>query len=180
MFPRQGRLLLYLFEDYVLDAGRRELRRGGQHVSVEPQAFDLLHHLLRNRDRVVTKDDLLAAVWGGRIVSESALTSRINAARVAIGDSGAAQRLIRTLRGRGFRFIAEVREQQERQAESVTPEVAQPRLDAAATSALELPGEARDRIVPAASRRASIAVMPFADRSVAARVHGRRCRCSRP
>lgn len=89
---------------------RRELRCDGAAVPLAPQVFDLLLYLLRNRDRVVTKDDLLEAVWGGRIVSEAALTTRTNAARRAIGGSGEAQRLIRTLPRRGFRFIGAVRE----------------------------------------------------------------------
>ena len=96
------------FADHVLDVARRELRRRGESVTLEPQVFDLLVHLIRNRHRVVSKDDLLDSVWGGRIVSESTLTSRINAARKAIGDSGEAQRLIRTLPRKGLRFIGEV------------------------------------------------------------------------
>ena len=101
----------YRFEDYVLDAARRELRRGAELIAVEPQVFDLLDYLIRHRDCVVSKDDLMAAVWNGRIVSESALTSRINSARAAIGDSGEGQRLIKTLRGKGFRFIGVVSEE---------------------------------------------------------------------
>ena len=89
--------MLFWFEDYALDTDRRELRRGAAPLSIEPQVFDLLEFLVRNRDRVVSKDDLLASVWGGRIVSESTLFSRINAARRAIGDSGDRQRLIRTI-----------------------------------------------------------------------------------
>ena len=89
--------MLFLFENYALDTDRRELRRGAVAASVEPQVFDLLAYLIKNRDRVASKDDLIAAVWGGRIVSESALTTRINEARCAIGDSGAEQRLIKTL-----------------------------------------------------------------------------------
>lgn len=96
------------FADHMLDTARRELRRGSEPVALEPQVFDLLVYLIRNRDRVVSKDDLLDAVWGGRIVSESTLTSRINAARKAVGDSGAAQRLIRTVPRKGFRFVGEV------------------------------------------------------------------------
>src|SRR5262249_56098448 len=84
---------------------------GGGAVSVEPQVFDLLGYLIKNRDRVASKDDLIAAVWGGRIVSESALTTRINEARCAIGDSGAEQRLIRTLARKGLRFVGTVREE---------------------------------------------------------------------
>jgi DNA-binding winged helix-turn-helix (wHTH) protein len=99
-----------MFGEYFLDVGRRELRCGQALVRLAPQVFDVLLYLLHNRDRVVTKDDLLEAVWGGRIVSESALTTRINAARKAIGDSGEAQRLIRTLPRRGFRFIGRVGE----------------------------------------------------------------------
>ena len=92
----------FRFADHVLDVARRELRRGGEPIALEPQVFDLLVYLIRNRDRVVTKDDLLSAVWGGRIVSESTLTSRINAARKAVGDSGEAQRLIRTVASQGY------------------------------------------------------------------------------
>jgi TolB-like protein len=102
--------LRYYFEDCVLDTDRRELRRKSSLVAVEPQVFDLLVHLMRHRDRVVTKDDLLAAVWHGRIVSESALANRINAARGVIGDTGYDQRLIKTLPRRGVRFVGAVRE----------------------------------------------------------------------
>jgi DNA-binding winged helix-turn-helix (wHTH) protein len=102
--------IAHLFEDYALDADRRELRRDDAVVPVEPQVFDLLAYLVLPRDRVVSKDDLLTAVWNGRVVSESALTTRINAVRAALGDNGDAQRLIRTLRGHGFRFVGEVRE----------------------------------------------------------------------
>jgi len=101
--------LLFLFEDYALDTDRRELRHGAVAVPVEPQVFDLLAYLIKNRDRVVGKDDLIAAIWRGRIVSESVLTTRINAARCAIGDSGAEQRLIKTLTRKGLRFVAAVR-----------------------------------------------------------------------
>jgi DNA-binding winged helix-turn-helix (wHTH) protein/pimeloyl-ACP methyl ester carboxylesterase len=102
--------LQFRFENHVLDVGRRELTRGREPVAIEPQVFDLLVHLVRNRDRVVTKDDLIASIWCGRIVSESTLTSRINAVRKAVGDSGEEQQLIRTVARKGFRFIAEVTE----------------------------------------------------------------------
>lgn len=98
----------FRFSHFALDIDRRELRRGGDLVQLEPQVFDLLVFLIRNRDRVVTKDDLIAGVWGGRIVSESTLASRINAARKAIGDSGAEQALIRTVARKGLRFVADV------------------------------------------------------------------------
>jgi len=80
--------LRYLFEEYAFDTDRRELHRGDDVVSVTPQVFDLLDYLIRNRERVVSKDDLMDAIWNGRIVSEAALTTRLNAARSAIGDSG--------------------------------------------------------------------------------------------
>jgi TolB-like protein len=93
------------FEDCEMDVERRELRRAGLAIHVEPQVFDLLVYLVENGERVVSKDDLIAAVWSGRIVSDSTLTSRINAARRAIGDSGEEQRLIRTIARKGFRFV---------------------------------------------------------------------------
>lgn len=100
--------MIYRFEDYCLDVERQELRRGADLVAIEPQVLDLLHCLIRNRDRVVSKDDLIELVWRGRIVSDSTLTSRITAARQAIGDSGGQQRLIRTLARKGVRFVGEV------------------------------------------------------------------------
>jgi DNA-binding winged helix-turn-helix (wHTH) protein/tetratricopeptide (TPR) repeat protein len=109
-----SRKLLYSFGDYVLDAQRRELRRGSVLITLQPQVFDLLEYLIRNRDRVVSKDELIAAIWGGRIVSESALTTRINAVRTAVGDSGEAQRLIRTLPRKGVRFVGAVQEERKR------------------------------------------------------------------
>lgn len=99
----------FFFSGHVLDRDRRELRRGTEAVAVEPQVFDLLVYLVENRDRVVSKDDLIASVWAGRIVSDSTLTSRINAARKAVGDSGEAQRLIRTVARKGLRFVGAVR-----------------------------------------------------------------------
>ena len=98
----------FVFGDYVLDPDRRELTRGSEVVAIGPQVFDLLVYLVRNRERVVSKDDLLDAVWDGRIVSESTLTSHINAVRKAIGDSGEEQRLIRTVARKGFRFVGDV------------------------------------------------------------------------
>ena len=102
--------LQFHFENHALDIERRELRRGSELIAMEPQVFDLLTYLLQNRDRVVTKDDMIAAVWSGRIVSESTLTSRINAVRKAVGDSGDEQRLIRTIARKGIRFVGEVSE----------------------------------------------------------------------
>jgi adenylate cyclase len=99
------------FTGHVLDTDRRELRRGQEPVAVEPQVFDLLVYLVENRDHVVSKDDLIASVWGGRIVSDSTLTSRVNAARRAVGDSGEEQRLIRTIARKGMRFVSAVHTQ---------------------------------------------------------------------
>jgi DNA-binding winged helix-turn-helix (wHTH) protein/pimeloyl-ACP methyl ester carboxylesterase len=104
-------LLALLFGDMVLDSERRELRSGSALIPIEPQVFDLLQFLVRNRDRVVSKDDLLTSVWGGRIVSDSAIAARINAARRAVGDDGARQRWIRTVARKGFRFVGDVREE---------------------------------------------------------------------
>jgi len=102
----------FLFEDYCLDANRRELKRGAELIAVGPKVFDLLLFLVQNRQQVVTRDDLLQAVWDGRIVSESTLTSDINAVRKAIGDTGKEQRLIRTVARKGIRFIGQVQERE--------------------------------------------------------------------
>ena len=100
----------FTFGTNSLDVERRELRRAAELVPVQPQVFDLIVYLVRNRDRVVSKDELIEAVWGGRIVSDSTLTSRLNAARAAIGDSGEEQKLIRTYARRGVRFVGTVEE----------------------------------------------------------------------
>ena len=102
--------MLYSFDDFVFDTERRELRRGSRLIPLQPQVFDVLAYLIANRLRVVSRDDLIEAVWGGRIVSESALATRINAVRIALGDSWDEQRLIKTLPRKGVRFVGEVRE----------------------------------------------------------------------
>lgn len=135
----------FLFSDHRLDTDRRELFRGPVAVAIEPQVFDLLVYLVQNRDRVVSKDDLIAAIWGGRIVSESTLTSRINAVRKAVGDSGEAQRLIRTVARKGLRFVGTV----EVGAEAASPGVAPPSESREPRAALPLPD------------RPAIAVLPF-------------------
>jgi TolB-like protein len=138
----------FVFADCVLDPGRRELTRGSKAVALGPQVFDLLLHLVENRERVVSKDGLLDAVWRGRIVSESTLTSHINAARRAVGDTGEEQRLIRTVARRGFRFVGTVTEEPPPGASS--PPRAEPDAsNEAPTPALALPD------------RPSIAVLPF-------------------
>jgi adenylate cyclase len=141
--------LFYLFEEFRLDTDRRELCRGASPMSVEPKVFDLLEYLIRNRDRVVSKDDLIAAIWNGRIVSESALTTCINAARTAIGDTGEAQRLIKTLPRKGIRFVGSVGEKEEK------PPVMPP---APAASSLL-------RSSPAIPGKPTIAVLPFTNMS---------------
>jgi DNA-binding winged helix-turn-helix (wHTH) protein/Flp pilus assembly protein TadD len=107
---RESLNLLYIFDKYALDPGRRELRCGTAVVAMEPQAFDLLMHLVQHRERVVSRDELIEQIWGGRIVSDSALSTRINAVRSAIGDNGSEQRLVKTLPRKGVRFVGEVRE----------------------------------------------------------------------
>lgn len=102
--------MLLVFDDCVLDLDRRELQRASHVVATAPQVFDLLAYLAENRERVVSRDDLIAAVWAGKIVSESTLGSHINAVRKAVGDSGQQQRVIRTIPRKGFRFTAELRE----------------------------------------------------------------------
>jgi pimeloyl-ACP methyl ester carboxylesterase/DNA-binding winged helix-turn-helix (wHTH) protein len=114
--------LIYLFDDYSLDADRRELRRGASLIALEPQVFDLLQHLILNRDHVVSGADLAATVWHGRTVSASTVGSRIAAVRRAVGDSGDQQRLILTLPRKGHRFLGDVREQHDRGAAKLPPQ----------------------------------------------------------
>src|SRR3954469_16938962 len=134
----------FLFEDYALDTERRELCLRGEVVRVEPQAFDLLEYLIQNRGRLVSRDDLIASVWAGRIVSDSAMRTRINAARCAIADSGRAQRLIKTVPRKGIRFVGTVLEE----AASATKTSSQP-----STPSLDRPD------------KPSIAVLPFTNMS---------------
>jgi TolB-like protein len=137
----RNRNVRYLFEEYALDPDCRELLRGTTPISVEPQVFDLLLYLIRNRERVVSRDDLLATVWQGRIVSDSALSTRINAARAVLGDSGETQRLIKTLPRKGLRFVGAV---------------------------LDDPGVVEtgsSKLTPGNSDKPSIAVLPFANLS---------------
>jgi TolB-like protein len=140
--------LHYLFEEYAFDTDRRELHRGADVVSVAPQVFDLLDYLIRNRERVVSKDDLIDAIWNGRIVSDGALTTRLNAARTAIGDSGEEQRLIKTLPRKGFRFVGPVLEAQGPAGPATADNAIEP-----PTPALTMPD------------KPSIAILPFTNLS---------------
>jgi TolB-like protein/cytochrome c-type biogenesis protein CcmH/NrfG len=144
--------VLLLFSDYTLDTDRRELRCGSESIEVEPQVLDLLVYLMQNRDRVVSKDDLIASVWGGRIVSDTTLTSRIYAARRAIGDNGRDQKLIRTIARKGLRFIGDVCTQ----AGDEAAQAIEPPPDAAG----KLPQQA-----PPLPDRPAIAVLPFSNMS---------------
>src|ERR1700750_105570 len=98
----------YRFAEFEIDLSQQELRRSGEAVHIEPQVFDLIVHLVRNHDRIVSKDELIETIWNGRIISEAALSSRINGARRALGDNGTDQVFIRTLHKRGFRFVGDV------------------------------------------------------------------------
>jgi TolB-like protein len=154
-----GELLDFRFADFEIDVARHELRRAGAVVHIEPQVFDLIVHLVKNRDRIVSKDELIEAIWQGRIISEAALSSRISAARRALGDTGNDQSLIRTLHKRGFRFVGDVEE------------VATAAAVAAAEAAAPQPA-AKDapQLVPSAEPlplpdKPSIAVLPFQNMS---------------
>ena len=137
--------LRYIFDDYAIDTDRRELHRGADVIAVAPQVFDLLDYLIRNRERVVSKDDLIKVIWNGRSVSDAALATRLNIARSTIGDSGDEQRLIRTLPRKGFRFVGQVQEAPGPPGATVTGNLEAP--------ALPLPD------------KPSVAVLPFANLS---------------
>jgi TolB-like protein len=145
--------LQFLFADFVLDPGRRELTRQSETIAIGPQVFDLLACLIANRERVVSKDDLLQQVWRGRIVSESTLTSHINAARKAIGDDGRQQLLIRTVARKGFRFVADVTE--------VAPSGGARSGESTAADPRQMPPQDMPVSAPSLPARPSIAVLPF-------------------
>jgi TolB-like protein/DNA-binding winged helix-turn-helix (wHTH) protein len=162
--------LRYRFEEYAFDTDLRELYRGTEVVSVAPQVFDLLDYLIRNRQRVVSKDDLIRTVWNGRVVSDAALTTRLNVARCAIGDSGEKQRLIKTLPRKGFRFVGTVQEVQrpadatraDPGEQSLQSAAGPDRSNAAAEDGLASAAHNGGTISPAAPRL-SIVVLPFAN-----------------
>jgi TolB-like protein len=140
----------FVFGDCVLDSGRRELSRGLEAVAVGPQVFDLLVHLMKNRDRVVSKDELFDLIWRGRTISESTLASHVNFARRAIGDTGEEQRWIRTIPRKGFRFVGDLRE---------VPSLAAEKLKDGATPPSDSTAEPFD--APALPDQPSVAVLPF-------------------
>lgn len=145
--------MLLNFGDCEIDLERREISRAKRAVHVEPQVFDLLVYLVQNRDRVVSKDDLIASVWAGRIVSESTLTSRINAARTAIGDNGRDQNLIKTIPRKGLRFIGAVQDQGENEPTPAGDEPPPDEIEEPLRPDLRLPD------------RPAIAVLPFTNMS---------------
>ena len=118
--------MIVTFGDYILDADKRELLCRSEAVRIEPKVFDILTHLILNRDRAVSKDELLEKIWNGRIVSDSALSSAVKAARAAIGDNGSEQRLIKTMHGHGFRFVGQLTE--DRTPAAVTPSEIEQRI----------------------------------------------------
>jgi TolB-like protein len=138
--------MIYLFEQFQLDAAKVELRADGAPIAIEPQVFALLRFLLENRERVVTKDEIIERIWDGRFVSESAVASRVKSARQALGDDGRAQRFIRTIHGVGFRFVADVAMAEAAPASRIIVRADEP-------AAFEQ--------VAAVTSRPSIAVLPF-------------------
>lgn len=147
------------FAGHELDLRRQELCRDKVLVHIEPQVFDILLHLVRNRDRVVSKDELFEVVWNGRLVSEAALSSRINAARKAVGDDGDRQAIIKTVHKRGFRFVASVQECSS-EAEPVAAALPDSPLQVPAPASLPASSTGRAR-----GDKPSVVVLPFSNRS---------------
>ena len=135
--------MIYQFDHFELDMARFELREGGAVHSLEPQVFGLLAYLIEHRERLVSKYELFEKLWHGRVVTDSALTSRIKSARQVLGDSGKAQQFIKTIYGKGFRFVADVR--------------------FAHSTSMVLPGDGTKNpdVAIEPSQRPSIAVLPF-------------------
>lgn len=161
--------VIYRFEHYELDTGAFELRAGGVAVAIEPQVFALLALLIAHRDRLVTRDEIIAQVWDGRAVSDAAVASRVKSARHALGDSGRDQRVIRTVHGVGFRFVGQVQAEDAAAASAAVADPTGPAIAAVTgiDAAAGAPGAAEtERLRP------SIAVLPFtlvgsADRELA-------------
>ena len=164
----------YRFADFEIDLSQHELRRLGEAVHIEPQVFDLIVHLVRNHDRIVSKDELIETIWNGRIISEAALSSRINGARRALGDNGNDQVFIRTLHKRGFRFVGDVQAieapRTDAEAARLVPDDAAAPDDIAGRGPVSAEvsrlGDVVSEAVKAeAVTRSSIAVMPFGNMS---------------
>lgn len=137
--------MIYRFDRFELDTAKVELRSGGEVCSIEPQVFALLALLVDNRERLVSKDEIIEKVWDGRVVSESAVASRIKSARKVLGDDGKTQQYIKTIHGQGFRFVADAKVSRARVAD---------------------PGDGKPAVQPAVqsadpASRPSIAVLPF-------------------
>ncbi|KRQ99489.1 winged helix-turn-helix domain-containing protein [Bradyrhizobium valentinum] len=164
----------YRFAEFELDLSQQELRRLGKSVHIEPQVFDLIVHLVRNHDRIVSKDELIETVWNGRIISEAALSSRINGARRALGDNGTDQLFIRTLHKRGFRFVGDVQAVSAPEAgmeaaplvpkDSAAPADAPVHLSVSAEVS-RLDDVVSESVKAEANTRPSIAVLPFGNMS---------------
>jgi TolB-like protein len=152
----------FCFAGFEIDVARQELRRAGVAVHIEPQVFDLLVYLVQRRDRIVSKDELIEAIWQGRIISEAALSSRISAVRRVLGDSGNDQRLIRTLNRRGFRFVGEIVETGSAPA---APPGGQPASRQGAVNDNDAPKLVPDAEPLPLADKPSIAVLPFQNMS---------------
>ena len=162
----------YRFSNFEIDLSQHELRREGVSVHIEPQVFDVIVHLVRNHDRVVSKDELIDTVWNGRAISEAAFSSRINGARRVLGDNGTDQLFIRTLHRRGFRFVGDVQAVGPADADAIrlVPDAAAAAGDAPAPVSISTDVSHLDDVVSEAVKaeaitRPSIAVLPFGNMS---------------
>jgi TolB-like protein/DNA-binding winged helix-turn-helix (wHTH) protein len=165
-------VLRYRFAEFEIDISQQELRRKGVSVHIEPQVFDVIVHLVRNHDRVVSKDELIDTVWNGRAISEAAFSSRINGARRVLGDNGTDQLFIRTLHRRGFRFVGDVQAVGASDADAVrlVPDAAAVASDVPArvsisTDVAHLDDVVSEAVKAEAITRSSIAVLPFGNMS---------------
>ncbi len=159
--------MIYRFDDFELDADKVELRKDGEALAIEPQVFALLLLLIENRERMVSKDEVIEKIWAGRIVSDSAIASRIKSARRVLGDSGAEQRFIRTVHGQGFRFVGDINSNTLPVVQVALPKLASSQESAYDVTATDNQSTAQSLIeIPeegglAAHTKPSIAVLPF-------------------
>src|SRR4051794_15538274 len=164
-------VMKYRFADFEVDLSQHELRRSGESVHIEPQVFDVIVHLVRNHDRVVSKDELIDTVWNGRAISEAAFSSRINGARRVLGDNGTDQFFIKTLHRRGFRFVGDVQTigAADADAARLVPAPASasevPARISVSTDVSQLDDVVSESIRAEAITRPSIAVLPFGNNS---------------